>query len=191
MSVDHRGSGHFGKKGTDLMHRCLGKWEMHDYIEAVKYLRSLPFVDPERIGISGGSYGGYVTALALASASDYFKFGAAEFSVIDWALYDSVYTERYMDTPAENPEGYKNGSVLTYVDRCQGTLRIIHGTMDDNVHMQNTLQLVSRMLDAGKKFELMIYPGERHGFRGKKGLESRKADLDFWFRHLLGRAAEK
>ena len=191
MSVDHRGSGHFGKKGTDLMYRCLGKWEMNDYIQAVKYLRALPFVDPQRIGISGGSYGGYVAALALTYGAEYFTHGIAEFPVTDWKLYDSVYTERYMDTPAENPEGYKDSSVLTYIDRYKGNLFVSHGTMDDNVHMQNTLQFVGRMLDAGKKFDLMIYPGERHGFRGKKFSESQLAELDFWFRHFLGRPVEK
>lgn len=191
MSVDHRGSGHFGKKGTDLMYRRLGKWEINDYIQAVKYLRTLPFVDPQRIGISGGSYGGYVAALALTYGAEYFTHGIAEFPVTDWKLYDSVYTERYMDTPAENPDGYRESSVLAYVDRYKGDLFVSHGTMDDNVHMQNTLQFVDRMLDAGKKFELMIYPGERHGFRGKKFRQAQLAELDFWFRHFLGRPVEK
>lgn len=187
FSVDHRGSGHFGKKGMDLMHRCLGKWEMQDYIEAVKYLRTLPYVDSQRIGITGASYGGYVTALALSEASDYFQFGIAGASVIDWALYDSVYTERYMDTPQENPEGYKNASVLSYIDKYKNnSLLITHGTMDDNVHMQNTIQFVDKAEDAGKMFELMLFPGERHGSRSKRVIET-KMELDFWLRKFFNK----
>jgi len=184
FAVDHRGSGHFGKKGMDLMHRNLGKWEMHDYIEAVKYLRTLPFVESRKIGITGGSYGGYVTAMALTYGSDYFQYGIAGASVIDWALYDSIYTERYMDTPKDNPEGYKKASVLNYIDKYKsGTLRITHGTMDDNVHMQNTIQFIDKVQDAGKFVELMLYPGERHGIRKKREVHSR-ADLEFWLKNF-------
>lgn len=187
LAVDHRGSSHFGKQGMERMYRNLGKWEMNDYIQAVKYLRTLPFVDPERIGITGGSYGGYVTALALTCASDYFKYGIAESSVIDWALYDSVYTERYMGLPAENPEGYQSSSVLNYIDKYRGGLRITHGSLDDNVHMQNTIQFISRVLDAGKTVELMIYPGDRHGLRGAHRQEDQKSNLNFWFRSFYGK----
>lgn len=187
FSVDHRGSGHFGKKGMDLMHRCLGKWEMHDYIEAVNYLRSLPFVDSQRIGITGASYGGYLTALALTDASDYFQYGIAGASVIDWALYDSVYTERYMDTPQDNAEGYKNASVLSYIDKYKNnSLLITHGTMDDNVHMQHTIQFIDKAEDAGKIFELMLFPGERHGSRNKRIIET-KMELDFWLRKFFNK----
>jgi dipeptidyl-peptidase-4 len=185
LSADHRGSGHFGKKGMDLMYRNLGKWEMADYIEIVKYLRTLPFVDSERIGITGGSYGGYVTALALTFGSDYFKFGIAGSSVIDWSLYDSVYTERYMDTPQDNAEGYRNSSVLNYIDKYKsGTLLITHGTMDDNVHMQNTIQFIDKVLEAGKLVELMLFPGERHGFRRLR-TSNYKIELDFWSRKFF------
>ena len=107
--------------------------------------------------------------------------------MIDWKLYDSVYTERYMDTPQENPEGYKNGSVLTYVNQLKGKLRITHGTMDDNVHVQNTIQFIDRAQDAGKTFELILYPGERHGIRGKKRLYGNRSNLNFWLEHLLGK----
>ncbi len=187
FSVDHRGSGHFGKKGMDLMHRCLGKWEMQDYTEAVKYIRTLPFVDSQRIGITGSSYGGYTTTLALTYASDYFQYGIAGASVIDWALYDSVYTERFMDTPQENPEGYKNASVLSYIDKYKNnSLLITHGTMDDNVHMQNTIQFINAAEDAGKMFELMLFPNERHGSRAKRVIET-KMELDFWLRKFFGK----
>ena len=174
-----------------LMHRNLGKWEMHDYVQAVKYLRKQPFVDPERIGITGGSYGGYTTSLALTKESEYFRFGIASSSVIDWRLYDSVYTERYMDTPQENPQGYDDGSVLNYIEGYRGGLRITHGSADDNVHMQNTVQFIDAVLESGKTVELMIYPDEFHGWRrSKKYRESVLSDTNFWLRNFFDRTIE-
>jgi dipeptidyl-peptidase-4 len=184
VKVDHRGSGHFGKKGMDLMHRCLGKWEIADYCSAVDYLRGLPYVAGEKIGITGGSYGGYVAALALAAAPDSFSCAVAEFAVSDWSLYDSVYAERYMDLPEENPEGYRQASIMSHLATYRGGLRLTHGSMDDNVHMQNALQLINGILDIGKTAELMIYPGERHGIRGKKAAENDMATIAFWKRHF-------
>jgi len=185
LSVDHRGSGHFGKKGEAMMHRYLGKWEMHDYIAAVKWLKQKPFVDSSRIGIQGGSYGGYVTCMALTFGADYFTHGNALYSVTDWKLYDSIYTERYMDTPAENPEGYKNGSVLTYADKYKGKLRIVHGTMDDNVHMQNTIQFIDKLEDLDKDFELMLYPNARHGIGFPKHTHSSRESYEFWKKYFI------
>ncbi|WP_304131319.1 S9 family peptidase [Ignavibacterium album] len=185
--VDHRGSEHFGKKGLSMMHRNLGKWEMNDYIEAVKYLRTLPFVDSTKIGITGGSYGGYVTCMALTYGADYFTHGIADYSVTDWHLYDNVYTERYMDKPEENPEGYKFGSALTHADKYKGYLLITHGTLDDNVHMQNTMQLVDKFTNLDKDFELMLYPNERHGVGFPKWKHARREYVQFWFKHFLGK----
>lgn len=190
VSADHRGSGHFGKKGIDLMHRQLGRWEMHDYIQVIKYLKTLPFVDGEKIGISGGSYGGYMAALALTFGADHFGYGISGAPVIDWRLYDSVYTERYMDTPQQNPEGYKSSSVLTYIDEFRGKLRLTHGTMDDNVHPQNSLQFVDQALDRGYFIEFMLYPGNRHGIRGKKRQTDRKYNINFWLKHFFGKTIE-
>jgi acetyl esterase/lipase len=164
VAIDHRASGHFGKTGQNFMHRDLGKWELEDYSTAVKWLIDKGLVDPKKVAITGGSYGGYVTALALTRGADVFTHGIANFGVMDWSLYDSEYTERFMDTPAENPAGYKESSVLTYADRLKGTLRIVHGTMDDNVHMQNSVQLVDKLENLNKHFEFMVYPGARHGF---------------------------
>ncbi|MGQ9561796.1 MAG: S9 family peptidase [Candidatus Oleimicrobiaceae bacterium] len=186
ISVDHRGSGHFGKKGVDLMHRNLGKWEMNDLIAAVKWLRKKPFVDSTRVGITGGSYGGYTTCMALTYGADYFTHGVAEFSVTDWRLYDTVYTERYMDTPTENPEGYRFGSVLTHADKYKGRLLITHGTMDDNVHMQNTIQFIDRLEELNKDFQLLLYPNARHGIGGRKGSHARRQGVAFWLAHFLG-----
>jgi len=190
FSVDHRGSGHFGKKGVALMHRSLGKWEMHDYIAAVKWLRKKPFVDPGRIAITGGSYGGYVTAMALTYGADYFTHGIASSSVTDWKLYDSFYTEKFMDTPEENPEGYRRGSVMEYAKNLKGKLLIVHGIMDDNVHLQNSLQLISKLQDLNKDFSMMFYPGGRHGWGGKKRVHSTRLSIQFWFKNLLGRGLD-
>ena len=188
LFVDNRGSSHFGKKGMASMHRCFGKWEMYDYIQVVKYLRKLSFIDSEKIGIYGHSYGGYVAALALTYGADYFRYGISGSPVIDWALYDSVYTERYMDTPQDNAEGYKNSSTLTYTDKFKGVLRMTHGTLDDNVHMQNTIQFLDKILDTGNTIELMLYPGAFHGIRDKKKAEYYKSDINFWLKHFFGRA---
>jgi dipeptidyl-peptidase 4 len=187
MSVDHRGSGHFGKQGASVMHRNLGKWEMHDYIEAARWLRAKPYVDTNRICITGGSYGGYVTCMALTYGAAYFTHGIASYSVTDWQLYDSHYTERYMDSKTENPEGYAFGSVMTHAEKYAGLLRIVHGTMDDNVHMQNSIQLVDRLEELGKHFEFILYPGGRHGWGGAKASHDRNETYRFYYTHLLGK----
>jgi len=188
ISVDHRASGHFGKKGVALMHRSLGTWEMADLIAAATWLRSKPFIAKDKIGIAGGSYGGYTTTMALLYGAGHFNFGQAGASVTDWQLYDSVYTERFMDTPKENPEGYKAGAALTWADRYTGGLRLTHGTIDDNVHMQNTIQVVDWMVSHNKPFELMLYPDSRHGTQASQRAHATRESHDFWMRNLLGRA---
>jgi len=185
FSVDHRASGHFGKRGVALMHRSLGKWEMQDLITAAKWLRTKPFVAKDRIGITGSSYGGYTTMMALTFGAEHFNYGVAGASVTDWKLYDTVYTERYMDTPAENPEGYKNGAVLTWIDRYKGLLRITHGTIDDNVHMQNSMQVIDWLVSNNRKFELMLYPDSRHGTQASQRPHQTREAHDFWVRTLL------
>jgi dipeptidyl-peptidase-4 len=185
FTVDHRGSGHFGKKGMASMYRNLGKWEMSDYSEAVEWLRKQPYVDAGKICITGGSYGGYVTAMALTAGADYFTHGIANFSVTDWKLYDTHYTERYMSTPQENPEGYEFGSVLTHAGKYKGLLRIVHGSTDDNVHFQNSLQLADTLENLGKHFEFMVYPNERHGWGPPKSDHSRMESIRFYYQYLL------
>jgi dipeptidyl-peptidase-4 len=180
FSVDHRGSGQFGRKGLDYLHRSLGKWEILDYADAVKWLIAKPFVDASRIGITGSSYGGYMTCLALTKGAEYWTHGFAGSSVTDWRLYDNVYTERFMDTPQDNPEGYKDGSALTFASDYKGKLYMTHGDMDDNVHMQNTIYLISRLQDAGKTFQFMLYPNGRHGWGGAKAIHARNEANRFW-----------
>jgi dipeptidyl-peptidase-4 len=168
VSIDHRASGQFGKIGQNYVYKDLGDWEIKDYSEVVKWLIAKPFIDKNKICITGFSYGGYITCMALTRGADYFTHGFAGGSVTDWHLYDTHYTERYMGLPSENVEGYKNSAVLTYIKNYKGNLYLAHGTMDDNVHMQNTLQLVSALEDAHKHFELMLYPGGRHGWPNLK-----------------------
>ncbi len=187
ISVDHRGSGHFGKEGVALMHRNLGKWEMEDYSAAGKWLKAQPWVNTKKLLITGHSYGGYVAALALTKASDVFDYGMSGAPVTSWELYDTHYTERFMDTPQENPEGYKAASVLTYVNNYKGLLRLMHGDMDDNVHIQNTTQLVDQLTNTNKHFELMIYPGSRHGFGPSKSAHDRAERFRFYYKNLLDR----
>lgn len=168
ITVDHRGSGHFGKKGMDELHRNLGKWEIDDLVTAVKYLRTKPFIDSTKIGIDGGSYGGYVVLMALARAPEYFTHGTALYSVADWRLYDNVYTERFMDTYEENPEGYEFGMVNTHIENMTGKLYIMYGTQDENVHPQNSLQVMNRLQDLDIPFQVMPYVNAHHGARFPK-----------------------
>lgn len=185
VSLDHRASGHFGKEGVAYMHRNLGYWEMKDYITLVKSLIAKGIADPTKICITGFSYGGYMSCYALTYGADVFTHGMAGGSVTDWSLYDSAYTERFMDTPAENPEGYKSSSVMTHTDKYKGMLQIVHGTMDDNVHMQNSIQLISKLEDQKKDFEFMLYPGGRHGWGGNKGQHFDNLKTKFIYKYLL------
>lgn len=183
--MDHRGSGHFGKEGVNYMYRDLGHWELVDYGTMVKWLVANRNADPSKICITGFSYGGYMSTLALTKGSDVFTHAMAGGPVTDWTLYDSHYTERFMDLPSENPEGYKTGNVLNYVNNYKGVLQIVHGEIDDNVHMQNSMQLISKLQDAKKDFEMMIYPGGRHGWGGNKGAHFQNLKTRFIYKYLL------
>jgi dipeptidyl-peptidase-4 len=185
FTVDHRGSGQFGKRGLDYLHRSLGKWEILDYADAVKWLLAKPYIDSTRIGITGSSYGGYMTCLALTKGADYWTHGFAGSSVTDWRLYDNIYTERFMDTPQDNPEGYKDASAVTWAKNYKGKLYMTHGDLDDNVHMQNSIYLISRLQDEGKSFQFMIYPNGRHGWRGAKVTHSRSEANKFWLMNFF------
>lgn len=187
FKVDHRASGHFGKKGLDYMYRSLGKWELLDYADAVKWLREKPYIDAGKMGMTGGSYGGYMTCLALTKGADYWTHGFANYSVTDYRLYDNIYTERFMDTPQDNPEGYRDGSALTFASNLRGKLFMTHGDVDDNVHMQNSLYLISRLQEEGKSFQFMVYPDERHGWRGAKAIHLRNSEYEFWLENFFGK----
>lgn len=190
VSLDNRASGHCGKEGLNYVHRNLGHYELLDYIQWAKYLTSLPYVNSAKIGITGFSYGGTMTALALTDGADYFKYGVAGAGVYHWHLYDSHYTERYMDHPDDNKEGYESSAVVAkaakYRSEKGSILYLTHGTGDDNVHFQNTIQFVDALQKAGKQFELMIYPAGMHGYRGYQGAHSDEAINAFWRKTLLG-----
>jgi dipeptidyl-peptidase-4 len=126
--------------------------------------------------------------MALTAGADNFTHGIAHLSVTDWHLYDSHYTERYMDSPAENPEGYTSGSALSHADRYRGLLYIVHGTMDDNVHLQNSLQLADTLQNLKKHFLIMVYPGQRHGWGGAKATHLRNETYRFYYEQLLGKS---
>ena len=138
-SLDNRGTARRGTAFESATFRDLGRVELEDQLAGVEYLKSLPFVDPARIGITGGSYGGYMTLYAVTNAPDVFRAGVAVSSVTDWKLYDSIYTERYMGTPEGNPKGYETSSPLLKAGQLKADLLLIHGSADDNVHLANTL----------------------------------------------------
>lgn len=192
--ADCRASGHTGRAGTDLIHKNLTEAPVKDFATWAEYLKSLPYVDGDRIGVEGFSFGGTMTSMLLMRHSDLFCCGIAGGGVYDWMLYDSHYTERFMDTPQNNPEGYKASSPINYVleypvnvSDAPGKimLKLTHGTGDDNVHFQNTLQLVDALQQNMKKFELMIYPDGMHGYRGTQGAHSDFSDKEFWTKYLL------
>ena len=165
-SVDNRGTGARGKAFMQQTHRRVGLREVDDYIETVKYFSGLSYVDSKRIGIWGWSGGGFMTCLSMTYGAGHFKTGIAVAPVTDWKFYDTIYTERYMDTPERNPRGYRLTSALTYASNMEGNLLIIHGTMDDNVHWQNTITLVDELIRNKKQVQTMFYPGRTHGISG-------------------------
>lgn len=191
VSMDHRASGHFGKEGVNYMYHNFGYWEMKDYTTMVKWLINNGNADTSKICITGFSYGGYMSAYALTYGADVFTHGMAGGSVTDWSLYDTHYTERYMGTLEDNAEGYKKSSVLTYTDKYKGMLQIVHGVIDDNVHLQNSIQLISKLQDQKKDFEFMMYSGGRHGWGGAKNLHFQNLKTKFIYKYLLEKAIPK
>jgi len=191
--ADSRVSGHNGRAGTDLDFRNLAEVPVKDFVAWADYLQSLPYVIPDKIGVEGFSFGGTMTTLLLFEHPEKFHYGIAGGGVYDWMLYDSHYTERFMQTPQVNPDGYKASAVINRVDSYpvdfkhnDGSvmLKLTHGTGDDNVHFQNTLQLIDKLQEKGKVFELMIYPDGMHGYRGAQGRHSDESDREFWLKYL-------
>ncbi|MEA3497068.1 MAG: DPP IV N-terminal domain-containing protein [Bacteroidota bacterium] len=168
VSVDPRGTGNRGEEFRKVTYQQLGKYETIDMIEAAKYLGSLDYVDKDRIGVQGWSYGGYMSSLCLFKGADYFKMAIAVAPVTNWRYYDNIYTERYMRTPQENPDGYDDNSPINFVEKLEGNYLLIHGGGDDNVHLQNTMMLAKALNDEGKQFDMHIYPNKNHGIYGGK-----------------------
>jgi len=164
--VDGRGTGLKGADFKKVTQKELGKYEVEDQIDAAKLLGQRDYVDASRIGIWGWSYGGFMSSNALFKGNDVFKMAIAVAPVTSWRYYDSIYTERYMTTPQENPSGYDENSPINHVDKLKGDFLLIHGSGDDNVHVQNTMRMVEALVQANKQFELMIYPDKNHGIYG-------------------------
>lgn len=174
--LDNRGSANRGVAFERAIHLRFGTVELEDQLAGVRWLIEHEGADPDRIGISGWSYGGYMTLMALAKAPDVFKVGVAGAPVVDFRWYDTAYTERYMDTPQRNPEGYREASVLTHLAGLRGHLLLIHGLIDENVHFRHTARLVRALIEAGKPFEIAILPSSRHlprGFMTRRYIEER------------------
>ena len=166
VCVDGRGTGFKGAQFKKLTQNQLGKFEVEDQIEAARKFGELSYIDASKIGIWGWSYGGFMSSNAILKGNDVFKAAIAVAPVTSWRFYDTIYTERYMDTPQNNPSGYDDNSPLSHVDKLKGKYLLIHGSADDNVHVQNTMRMVEALIQANKQFEWMIYPDKNHGIYG-------------------------
>jgi len=166
VSVDNRGTGARGQEFKKMTYQQLGKFETIDQIETARYLGSLPYIDADRIGIWGWSYGGYMSSLCILKGNDVFKSAIAVAPVTNWKWYDTIYTERYMRTDDENPEGYKDNSPVYFADRLKGNYLLIHGMADDNVHFQNAAEMANALVRHNKQFETYFYPNRNHGIFG-------------------------
>lgn len=166
MCVDNRGTQYRGAAFKKSTYKQLGKLEVTDQIEAAKYLATLPYVDKSRIGTFGWSFGGYLSSLCITKGSDYFKAAIAVAPVTNWRYYDNIYTERYMSLPQENASGYDDNSPINYVNKLKGKYLLVHGSGDDNVHYQNTMEMITALVNANKQFDLFIYPDKNHSIAG-------------------------
>ncbi len=186
VSIDNRGTGARGQEFKKMTYRELGKYEVIDQIAAAEYLGNLDYVDTDKIGIFGWSYGGYMSTLAMTKGAGIFDVGIAVAPVTNWRYYDNIYTERFMRTPQENPTGYDENSPINHVEKLEGPFLLIHGMADDNVHPQNSIDLISALVAADKDFELMLYPNSNHGiYTGKNTrMHLYKKMTNFLFKNL-------
>ncbi|MEM6653430.1 MAG: prolyl oligopeptidase family serine peptidase, partial [Pseudomonadota bacterium] len=187
--IDNRGMANRGRAFEDVIYRQMGIPEVRDVLRGVDWLKSQPFIDGNRVGIQGWSYGGYMTLMTILQAPEgTFAAAVSGAPVTDWSLYDTFYTERYMDTPQDNPEGYAQGSVFYHLERLETDLpklMLIHGMADDNVTFDNTTRLMAELQERGIVFDLMTYPGQRHGIRGQAlATHLMKTRMAFLDRHL-------
>ena len=166
--VDGRGTGFKGAEFKKCTQKELGKFEVEDQIAAAKAIGNYPYVDATRIGIWGWSYGGFMASNCIMKGADVFKMAIAVAPVTNWRFYDSIYTERYMQTPQENASGYDENSPINHVEKLKGKFLLIHGSGDDNVHLQNSMQMMEALIQANKQFDSQIYPDKNHGIYGGK-----------------------
>lgn len=166
VCVDGRGTGRKGDAFTKVIYKQMGKCEAKDQIETAQYLKTLPYVDGDRIGIWGWSFGGYLSALSLFKGEGVFKMAMSVAPVTNWRYYDNIYTERFLQKPQDNPSGYDDNSPCFFADKMQGNFLLIHGTADDNVHFQNSMDLVTQLNKAEKQYEQFFYPNKNHSIYG-------------------------
>ena len=166
VSVDPRGTPLRGRKFEHSTYKELGKLETEDFIDFAKYLGDLEYVDADRIGIQGWSYGGFMTLLCMTKGAEVYSAGISVAPVTNWKYYDTVYTERFMQTPQENESGYEDNSPVNHADKLEGALLLVHGSGDDNVHFQNSMEMVNALVDANKDFDFFAYPDRNHGIYG-------------------------
>jgi dipeptidyl-peptidase 4 len=184
FSIDNRGTPRRGVKFGSALFRHQGNVEVVDQVHGVEFLKSLPYVQADKIGVYGWSNGGYMTLMLLAKHSDVYACGVAGAPVTDWGLYDTHYTERYMDLPKNNIQGYKDSTVFAHLDGLRSKLLLIHGMADDNVLFTNSTKLMSELQTRGTPFQLMTYPGAKHGLYGKNALHRYRITEDFFNRCL-------
>lgn len=185
LELDNRGSANRGRAFEAPIYRQLGRAEVSDQILGAEFAQSLDWVDADRIGVFGHSYGGYMTLMCLAQAPKLFKAGVAVAPVSEWGLYDTHYTERYLGTPSDNPDGYRESAVLPHLDRLQGKLLIMHGMADDNVLFTHSTKLFKALQSKNKSFEMMTYPGSKHALQEQDvSIHRFNLILDFFERSL-------
>ena len=184
-SVDNRGTGGRGARFMKMTYLHLGRYEAADQIASARWFGTQGYVSPDRIGIWGWSYGGYMSSLSMFRGRGVFKAALVVAPVTDWRFYDTIYTERYMRTPGENPDGYAESAPLAYADSLKGNLLLVHGTGDDNVHFQNTVRLVQRLEAANKQFDMRIYPNKTHAIGGGNTRENLYELFTAWLKRNL------
>jgi len=185
LKVDNRGSLNRGLSFEAAIADRMGTVEVDDQVAAVREMAKLPWIDAERVGMYGWSYGGYMTCMSMMRAPEVFKVGVSGAPVTDWDGYDTGYTERYMGTPQSNPEGYKDSSVLTHAHKLRGKLLLVHGMTDENVHFRHTARLIVALTEANKDYDLLVFPEERHMPRDAKGLEYQERKVVEYFQRNL------
>ena len=184
FTIDNRGSDNRGQHFEDVIHRQLGIEETADQMKGIEYLKTLPYVDTDRIGIHGWSYGGFMTLNLMLKEVDTFKVGVAGGPVVDWEMYEVMYGERYMDTPDENAEGYKNSSMLNHIDSLTGKLMLIHGVQDETVVMQHSMKFLRECIKQNKQVDFFAYPTHPHNVRGKDRIHLMTKVSQYFFDHL-------
>ena len=184
FTLDNRGSGNRGKNFEQATFRRLGTMETEDQLSGMKYLKSFGFVDTTRMGVHGWSFGGFMTTTLMTRTPGLFKVGVAGGPVIDWGMYEIMYTERYMDTPQQNPDGYIQSNLLNYVDRLQGKLLMIHGTADDVVVWQHSIKYLKKAVDKNIQLDYFVYPEHLHNVLGKDRVHLMNKVSQYFFDHL-------